>query len=197
MTDRVLCICGHAQDEHWRGTDGCKHSCACGKFRHASSNRVPCPDCRGKGLDGQDPGPGLMLPADECRRCNGTGLVDAIPNSVEAPATEPGNTSTLEASSRERSMRTVPAAAAPGHHTRNRVEPCPECGSRLDVHPSTCSRSVPGRLHAAPKHQAERWDCNLTLLGTHAEVEAWFIKLHDDYGDMIEGGFLGPEKDDE
>jgi hypothetical protein len=40
MTDRVLCICGHAQDEHWRDRDGCKYSCACGSFRRASSNRA-------------------------------------------------------------------------------------------------------------------------------------------------------------
>lgn len=46
----------------------------------------------------------------------------AIPNSVESPAAEPGDTSTLEASSRERPVAAVPAAAAPGHHTRNRPD---------------------------------------------------------------------------
>lgn len=32
-----------------------------------------CSDCYGKGLTDQDDRPGILLPADECPRCRGTG----------------------------------------------------------------------------------------------------------------------------
>ena len=38
---------------------------------------MPCPDCYGKGLEGQDDRPGLLLPAAECRSCRGSGRVPA------------------------------------------------------------------------------------------------------------------------
>lgn len=34
---------------------------------------LPCADCQGKGLTGQDGRPGIVLPAEECRTCRGTG----------------------------------------------------------------------------------------------------------------------------
>jgi DnaJ-class molecular chaperone len=38
--------------------------------------RETCPDCFGKGLGGQDERPGLLLPANECGRCGGTGVAE-------------------------------------------------------------------------------------------------------------------------
>jgi hypothetical protein len=39
---------------------------------------LDCPRCHGKGLEGQDDRPGLLLDSergtDECRRCHGTGV---------------------------------------------------------------------------------------------------------------------------
>ena len=53
-----------------------------------------CPTCYGKGLDGQDERPGIVLPANECRTCRGTGKISTgnhRPMLITVTVTHAGN----------------------------------------------------------------------------------------------------------
>jgi hypothetical protein len=50
--------------------------CSCGydaALAAAGEGEATCPACYGKGLTDQDDRPGILLPAEECPRCRGTG----------------------------------------------------------------------------------------------------------------------------